>query len=143
MLASVLIVALQLPLARFARRVGAVRILPVGFYSSPPPLQAWQCLRRRHRLRGWLRLLPSVCFVTLLTLGRMLLVPSAKDTVPRFAEESTLGRTTAHSPPPEALRYWPEICCLAACWIARWCPQRRRCSTAAAGPLPALQRAGP
>ncbi len=31
MLASVLIITLQLPLARFARRVGAVRILPVGF----------------------------------------------------------------------------------------------------------------
>ena len=40
---------------------------------------------------GWLRLLPSVCFVTLLTLGQMLLVPSAKDLIPRFAEESTLG----------------------------------------------------
>jgi hypothetical protein len=47
---------------------------------------------------GWLRLLPSVCFVTLLTLGQMLLVPSAKDLVPRFAEESTLGalRRTRH-----------------------------------------------
>jgi MFS family permease len=31
MLASVLIIAFQLPLARFARRVGAIRILPVGF----------------------------------------------------------------------------------------------------------------
>ena len=29
--------------------------------------------------------------MTLLTLGQMLLVPSAKDLVPRFAEESTLG----------------------------------------------------
>jgi MFS family permease len=36
-------------------------------------------------------LLPSVLFVTLLTLGQMLLVPSAKDLIPRFAEESTLG----------------------------------------------------
>ncbi|MBN0567083.1 MFS transporter, partial [Pseudomonas aeruginosa] len=31
MLASLLIITLQLPLARFARRMGAVRILPVGF----------------------------------------------------------------------------------------------------------------
>ncbi len=31
MLASLLIITLQLPLARFARRIGAVRILPVGF----------------------------------------------------------------------------------------------------------------
>ncbi|MEH0887745.1 MFS transporter [Enterobacter sp. UNJFSC 003] len=91
MLASVLIITLQLPLARFARRVGAVNILPVGFLllsaafasvamfaSTPPP-------------QGWLRLMPSVCLVTLLTLGQMLLVPSAKDLIPHFAEESTLG----------------------------------------------------
>ena len=91
MLASVLIIAFQLPLARLARRVGAVRILPLGFLllsaafasvamfaASPPPA-------------GWLRLLPSVCLVTLLTLGQMLLVPSAKDLIPSFAEESTLG----------------------------------------------------
>lgn len=91
MLASVLIIAFQLPLARLARRVGAVRILPLGFLllsaafasvamfaASPPPA-------------GWLRLLPSVCLVTLLTLGQMLLVPSAKDLIPGFAEESTLG----------------------------------------------------
>ncbi|MCP6530919.1 MFS transporter, partial [Klebsiella pneumoniae] len=31
MLASLLIITLQLPLARFARRMGAVRILRVGF----------------------------------------------------------------------------------------------------------------
>lgn len=91
MLASVLIIAFQLPLARLARRVGAVRILPLGFLllsaafasvamfaASPPPA-------------GWLRLLPAVCLVTLLTLGQMLLVPSAKDLIPGFAEESTLG----------------------------------------------------
>ena len=67
MLASLLIITLQLPLARFARRMGAVRILPVGF------------------------LLLSASFVTLLTLGQMLLVPAAKDLIPLFAEESTLG----------------------------------------------------
>ena len=76
---------------------------------------------------GWLRLLPSVCFVALLTLGQMLLVPSAKDLVPRFAEESTLARTTAHSPPQAALRCCWGICCLAVCWIARLSLRRRRC----------------
>ncbi|MDU7814382.1 MAG: MFS transporter, partial [Atlantibacter hermannii] len=30
-------------------------------------------------------------FVTLLTLGQMLLVPAAKDLIPRFAEHDTLG----------------------------------------------------
>jgi hypothetical protein len=100
------------------------------FAAHPPP-------------EGWLRLAASVCFVTLLTLGQMLLVPSAKDLIPGLPRSPRLARTTAHSPPPEALRYWREICCLAACWIARWCPQRRRFPLAAAGPLPALQRAGP
>lgn len=36
----------------------------------------------------------------------MLLVPSAKDLIPRFAEESTLERTMAHSQPPAASRCW-------------------------------------
>ena len=90
MLASVLIITLQLPLARFARRVGAVRILPVGFYCSRHPCERGG-VRPTVPPEGWLRLLPSVCFVALLTLGQMLLVPSAKDLVPRFAEESTLG----------------------------------------------------
>ena len=35
--------------------------------------------------------MPAACFVTLLTLGQMLLVPSAKDLIPLFADESTLG----------------------------------------------------
>lgn len=91
MLASLLIVTLQLPLARFARRMGAIRILPLGFLllsasfisvalfaSIPPPA-------------GWMRLLPSASLVTLLTLGQMLLVPAAKDLIPFFAKESTLG----------------------------------------------------
>ncbi len=35
--------------------------------------------------------MPAAGFVTLLTLGQMLLVPAAKDLIPLFAEESTLG----------------------------------------------------
>lgn len=91
MLASVLIVVLQLPLARFARRVGAVRILPVGFLLLSAAFASVAMFAATEPPEGWLRLMPSVCFVTLLTLGQMLLVPSAKDLVPRFAEESTLG----------------------------------------------------
>lgn len=91
MLASVLIITLQLPLARFARRVGAVRILPVGFLLLSAAFASVAMFAPTAPPEGWLRLLPSVCFVTLLTLGQMLLVPSAKDLIPRFAEESTLG----------------------------------------------------
>ncbi|ENM1159551.1 MFS transporter [Enterobacter kobei] len=91
MLASVLIITLQLPLARFARRVGAVRILPVGFLLLSTAFASVAMFAATEQPEGWLRLLPSVLFVTLLTLGQMLLVPSAKDLIPRFAEESTLG----------------------------------------------------
>ncbi len=46
---------------------------------------------QRSAAEGWLRLMPAAGFVTLLTLGQMLLVPAAKDLIPLFAEESTLG----------------------------------------------------
>jgi len=91
MLASVLIIAFQLPLARFARRVGALRILPVGFLLLSAAFASVSLFAATEPAAGALRLLPSVCLVTLLTLGQMLLVPSAKDLIPAFAEESTLG----------------------------------------------------
>ncbi|MGG1905473.1 MFS transporter [Enterobacter ludwigii] len=91
MLASVLIITLQLPLARFARRIGAVRILPVGFLLLSAAFAIVAIFATAEPSEGWLRLMPSVSFVTLLTLGQMLLVPSAKDLVPYFAEETTLG----------------------------------------------------
>ena len=91
MLASLLIITLQLPLARFARRIGAVRILPVGFLLLSASFVSVALFAATPPAEGWLRLVPSACFVTLLTLGQMLLVPSAKDLIPLFAEESTLG----------------------------------------------------
>lgn len=91
MLASVLIVTFQLPLARFARRVGAVRILPAGFLLLSAAFASVAVFAATEPPEGWLRLLPSASLVTLLTLGQMLLVPSAKDLIPHFAEESTLG----------------------------------------------------
>ncbi|MBS1207257.1 MAG: mdtH 1 [Proteobacteria bacterium] len=91
MLASVLIIAFQLPLARFARRVGTVKILPVGFLLLSAAFACVAMFAATEPPEGWLRLIPSVCLVTLLTLGQMLLVPSAKDLIPWFADESTLG----------------------------------------------------
>ena len=95
MLASVLIIVLQLPLARFARNVGAGPDLTGGllllsasfasvalFAATEPPEAGCACC-------------PLQSLVTLLTLGQMLLVPSAKDLIPRFAEVNaeTLWRT--------------------------------------------------
>ncbi|EMR6904661.1 TPA: MDR family MFS transporter [Serratia marcescens] len=91
MLASVLIIAFQLPLARFARRVGAIKILPLGFLLLSAAFGSVAMFAATPPLTGWLRLMPSACLVTLLTLGQMLLVPSAKDLLPWFADESTLG----------------------------------------------------
>nr|VXZ83661.1 Major Facilitator Superfamily [Klebsiella pneumoniae] len=91
MLASLLIITLQLPLARFARRMGAVRILPVGFLLLSASFASVALFATAPPAEGWLRLMPAAGFVTLLTLGQMLLVPAAKDLIPLFAEESTLG----------------------------------------------------
>ena len=71
--------------------MGAVRILPVGFLLLSASFVSVALFAASPPATGWLRLLPSACFVTLLTLGQMLLVPSAKDLIPLFAEESTLG----------------------------------------------------
>lgn len=91
MLASLLVIILQLPLARLARRIGAVRILPVGFLLISVSFLSVALFAATPAPENALRLLPSVCFVTLLTLGQMLLVPSVKDLIPWFANESTLG----------------------------------------------------
>lgn len=91
MLASVLIILLQLPLARFARRIGAIRILPVGFLLLCASFLSVACFAAMPPPDSWLRLLPAASFVTLLTLGQMLLVPSAKDLIPVFATPATLG----------------------------------------------------
>lgn len=91
MLASVLIIAFQLPLARFARRVGAARILPLGFLLLSAAFASVALFAATEPPVGWLRLMPAVCLVTLLTFGQMLLVPTAKDLIPGFAGESAPG----------------------------------------------------
>jgi len=91
MLASALVILFQLPLARVARRVGAIRVLPVGFLLISASFLSVALFAPSEPATGWLRLLPAACFVTLLTTGQMLLVPAGKDVVPWFASESTLG----------------------------------------------------
>lgn len=91
MLASGLIILLQLPMARFARRVGATRVVPAGFLLVSASFVSVALFATSTPPDNWLRLLPAACFVTLLTLGQMLLVPAAKDLIPHFAEHDTLG----------------------------------------------------
>jgi len=91
MLASLLIITLQLPLARLARHTGAARVVPWGFALITVAFLSVALCADATPAAGWLRLLPAAAFVTLLTLGQMLLVPAAKDLVPWFAEPSSLG----------------------------------------------------
>ncbi|URQ59555.1 MFS transporter [Pantoea alhagi] len=91
MLASLLVITLQLPLARFARVIGPAWSLPTGFVLVSASFLSVALFAAHEPSAGWLRLLPAACFVTLLTFGQMLLVPAAKDFIPRFAEEATLG----------------------------------------------------
>ncbi len=69
----------------------AVRILPVGFLLLSASFASVALFAAAPPAEGWLRLMPAAGFVTLLTLGQMLLVPAARDLIPLFAEESTLG----------------------------------------------------
>lgn len=91
MLASILVVFLQLPLARFARKRGARQMLPAGFVllalsffsvalfaGTTPPDNLW-------------RLFPATSLVVLLTLGQMLIVPVGMDLIPVFARDKNLG----------------------------------------------------
>lgn len=90
-LASVLIILFQLPLARCARRIGAARIMPAGFILLSASFLSVALFATQEPDDSWLRLLPAACFVTLLTISQMLLVPSAKDLIPDFADKTTLG----------------------------------------------------
>ncbi|WP_139308729.1 MFS transporter [Pantoea sp. 1.19] len=91
MLASLLIILLQLPLARLARRLPARRVLPLGFLLLSAGFLCVALCATSPPAAGWLRFLPAAGLVTLLTCGQMLLVPAAKDLVPAFAQPSTLG----------------------------------------------------
>ncbi|MCG8709157.1 MFS transporter [Brenneria sp. 4F2] len=91
MLASLMVVLLQLPLARFARRLGAARILPLGFGLLSASFFSVALFASATPPEGWLRLLPAISLITLLTLGQMLIVPVGMDLVPRFADNHNLG----------------------------------------------------
>jgi MFS family permease len=90
-LASLLVIGLQMPLARFARRTGAARILPAGFGLLSAAFIAVALFAWTIPPQGWLRLVPSVLLITLLTIGQMLIVPVGMDLIPRFAGQHNLG----------------------------------------------------
>ena len=91
MLASILIITLQMPLARLARRTGAARILPIGFALLAASFVSVSLFAAFPAPDNWQRYLPAACMVTLLTLGQMLIVPVGKDLIPHFAGNQNLG----------------------------------------------------
>lgn len=91
MIASVMIIALQMPLARLGRRLGAQVCIPLGFVLTasafasvavfaplPVPSDGWH-------------LLPAGLMVTQLTLGAMIARPFLADMVPGFAGDRPTG----------------------------------------------------
>jgi dipeptide/tripeptide permease len=71
--------------------MGAARILPAGFGLLSCAFVAVALFAWTIPPQGWLRLLPSVLLITLLTVGQMLIVPVGMDLIPRFAGQHNLG----------------------------------------------------
>ncbi|WP_082126541.1 MDR family MFS transporter [Allosalinactinospora lopnorensis] len=91
-LASILIVAGQLPLAAWARtRLGAARALPLGFGLLATAFTVVSASAPAEPPPGLFALAPAIALVTFLTFGQMLAVPVAQDLVPRLAGEQRLG----------------------------------------------------
>lgn len=92
-LASVLIITLQLPLARWCRQWPARHVLVIGFLLMAA---AFGCLalggngRTGGEVSLYGGMIPIVGFVVLLCLGQMFAVPVAMSLVPRFAAGNAL-----------------------------------------------------
>jgi MFS family permease len=86
-LASIMVIAGQLPTARFARAVlGPRRALTVGFVIVAAAFAAVAVLVPRTS-----SVLPAVALVVLLTAGQMFATPMARDVAARLAAERRLG----------------------------------------------------
>lgn len=92
-LASVLIIALQMPIARLCGRWSENKALATGFLFmalSFVGLAVGVVWWPADFSAGYSSLLPTVMFVILLSLGQMFVVPTAMSLVPRYAEPGML-----------------------------------------------------
>lgn len=80
-----------MPMARFARRIGAGITLPAGFILLSLSFVCVAIFAPLTPSNDWQRLLPAAGMVILLTLGKMLVVPVGMDLVPCFAGKRSLG----------------------------------------------------
>ena len=91
MIASVMIVALQMPAARLAQKVSWAASLATGFLLMALgfAVTAWCAIFPAPP--GVWRLAPAIAMVMLLILGQMIVKPIAMDIVPRFARGRPTG----------------------------------------------------
>ena len=91
MIASVMIISLQMPLARLGRRLGAHVCIPVGFGFVGLAFATVAIFAPLPPLPGFWQLLPAGLMVALLSLGSMIARPFVSDMVPRFAGSRPTG----------------------------------------------------
>ncbi|WP_327186009.1 MDR family MFS transporter [Streptomyces sp. NBC_01334] len=93
-LSSLLVVTAQLPVTRWAgERIDLRRSMAAGLVLIAAGFAVVAVARPAGRT-GTAGLLPAACFVLLLTLGQMLVVPATRAWVPDLAEEGRLGLYT-------------------------------------------------
>nr|WP_269204663.1 MFS transporter [Motilibacter deserti] len=87
---SLLVVAAQLPVTAWCRRLRVEQVLPAGFVGMSLAFVVVGLTAPAGAVGG-AGLLPAVVFVVLLTVGEMVAMPFARDLVPRLAAERRLG----------------------------------------------------
>lgn len=91
MIASVMIISLQMPLARLGKCFGAHVCIPVGFGLVGLAFATVAVFAPLPPLPGVWQLLPAGLMVALLSLGSMIARPFVSDMVPRFAGSRPTG----------------------------------------------------
>lgn len=90
MLASMLVVALQMPIAALCRRWPYRRSLALGFSLFAAAFMCVALASAFPMPESWLRFAPVTAMVILLSLGQMFAVPVAMSLVPAYARQSLL-----------------------------------------------------
>lgn len=91
MIASLMVVAFQVPVTRLAMRASWSKSLGIGFAVMACAFLFVAVFATQQPFEGHLRLLPAVGLVVLLIMGQMIVRPIAMDLVPQFAGERPTG----------------------------------------------------
>ncbi|UXN74166.1 MFS transporter [Devosia sp. A8/3-2] len=91
MIASVMIVVLQMPVARLVQKISWTASLSTGFLLMALAFGVTALCATLPAPPGMLRLMPATAMVMLLILGQMIVKPIAMDIIPRFAKGRPTG----------------------------------------------------